>query len=59
LFDDQNKENPMPRPFGIFFVSGRPTMETKLNAQVALAKERKGEGDLDLLLSGDRTWTIG
>ena len=59
LFDDQNTDNAMPRPFGVFFVSDRPTMETKLNAQVALAKERKGEGDLDALLRGDRTWSIG
>ena len=59
LFEDQSHENAMPRPFGILFVSNRPTMETKLNAQVALAKERKGKGDLDALLSGDRTWSIG
>ncbi len=59
LFDDQSHENAMPRPFGIFFVSDRPTLEMKLNAQVALAKEKKGEGDLDALLSGERTWTIG
>ncbi len=59
LFDDQGHEGAMPRPFGVFFVSDRPTMETKLNAQVALAKEKKGVGNLDDLLSGGRTWTIG
>ncbi|MEZ4738767.1 MAG: 2-oxoacid:ferredoxin oxidoreductase subunit beta [Flavobacteriales bacterium] len=58
LFDDPNKEGAMPRPFGVFYVSDRPTHETKLNAQVALAKERKGAGDLDALLRGDNTWTI-
>ena len=59
LFDDQVQENAMPRPFGVLFINDRPTMETKLNAQVALAKEKKGEGDLEALLRGDRTWKIG
>jgi 2-oxoglutarate ferredoxin oxidoreductase subunit beta len=58
LFDDPNKEGAMPRPFGVFYVNDRATHETKLNAQVALAKQRKGEGDLDALLGGDNTWTI-
>ena len=59
LFDDPGKEAAMPRPFGVFYVNGRATHETKLNAQVALAKEKKGAGDLDALLRGEHTWTIG
>lgn len=59
LFEDPRHPDAMPRPFGVFFVSDRATHETKLNAQVALAKERKGTGDLDALLRGDHTWTIG
>ena len=59
LFDDPRLDGAMPRPFGVFYVNERPTHETKLNAQVALAKERKGEGDLDALLRGEHTWTIG
>lgn len=59
LFEDPRHENAMPRPFGVFFVADRPTMETKLNAQVRMAKEKKGIGDLDGLLSGERTWSIG
>ncbi len=58
LFEDPSDEGAMPRPFGVFYVNDRATMETKLNAQVALAKERKGAGDLDALLRGERTWTI-
>ena len=59
LFDDPHREGAMPRPFGVFHVSDRHTHETKLNAQVALAKEKKGPGDLDTLLRGEHTWTIG
>jgi len=59
LFDDPGKEGAMPRPFGVFYVNGRHTHETKLNAQVAMAKEKKGPGDLDALLRGEHTWTIG
>ena len=59
LFDDQGHEGAMPRPFGVFYIAARACMETKMNAQVALAKEKKGAGDLDALLSGGRTWTIG
>ncbi|MCB9171214.1 MAG: 2-oxoacid:ferredoxin oxidoreductase subunit beta [Flavobacteriales bacterium] len=59
LFDDPRKENAFPRPFGVFYVNDRVTHEEKLNAQLARARELKGDGDLDKLLSGERTWTIG
>ena len=59
LFDDMRDEGAKPRPFGVFYVADRPTHEQKLNAQVARAKEKKGEGDLDKLLRGEHTWTIG
>jgi 2-oxoglutarate/2-oxoacid ferredoxin oxidoreductase subunit beta len=58
LFDDPRLEGAMPRPFGVFYVNDRPTHEAKLTAQVALAKERKGAGDLDALLRGEHTWAI-
>ena len=59
LFDDPRLEGAMPRPFGVFYVNERATHEAKLTAQVALAKEKKGAGDLDALLKGQHTWTIG
>ncbi|MBS1580597.1 MAG: 2-oxoacid:ferredoxin oxidoreductase subunit beta [Bacteroidetes bacterium] len=59
LFDDPRKEGALPRPFGVFYVNDRHTHETKLNAQMALAKQQKGEGDLDALLRGEQVWTIG
>ncbi len=59
LFDDPRLEGHMPRPFGVFYVADRPTHEEKLNAQVAASKSKKGIGDLDALLRGEHTWTIG
>ena len=59
LFDDPHKEGALPRPFGVFYVADRHTHETKMNAQVALAKEKRGNGDLDALLRGENVWTIG
>lgn len=58
LFDDPHEEGSLPRPFGIFYVNERPAHETKMNAQVAYAKQQRGEGDLDALLRGKQTWTI-
>jgi hypothetical protein len=34
-------------------------VEERINAQLEEAKAKKGIGDLDALLSGGRTWTIG
>ena len=59
LFDDPRKTDALPRPFGVFYVNERQTHETKMNAQMALAKQKKGDGDLDALLRGENVWTIG
>jgi 2-oxoglutarate ferredoxin oxidoreductase subunit beta len=59
LFDDQRHEGAMPRPFGVLYVNRRSTVEERINAQLEEAKAKKGIGDLDALLSGGRTWTIG
>ena len=58
LFGDPRQESAFPRPFGVFYVNDRATHEDKLGAQVKLAKEKKGLGDLDALLKGEHTWTI-
>ncbi|MBL0044476.1 MAG: hypothetical protein IPP33_08790 [Flavobacteriales bacterium] len=59
LFDDMQHAGDFPRPFGVFYVNDRATHEDKLQAQVKKAKEVKGIGDLDALLKGEHTWTIG
>ncbi len=52
------REGAMPRPFGVFYESQRPTYEAILNRQLEEVKERLGPGDLDALLAGRRTWTV-
>ena len=59
LFDDHSHEGAMPRPFGVFYITERSTVESRINAQVEQSKQKKGVGDLDALLRGERTWTIG
>ncbi|MBC9933745.1 2-oxoacid:ferredoxin oxidoreductase subunit beta [Chitinophaga qingshengii] len=58
LFDDPRIEGHMPRPFGVFYQTQRPTYEAVMAAQLEDALSRKGPGDLDKLLAGSETWTI-
>ncbi|MEW6509400.1 MAG: 2-oxoacid:ferredoxin oxidoreductase subunit beta [Bacteroidota bacterium] len=48
----------LPRAMGVFLSLDNPTYEDQLEAQIARAKARKGEGDLQTLLDGDETWVI-
>ncbi|MFM7770541.1 MAG: 2-oxoacid:ferredoxin oxidoreductase subunit beta, partial [Bacteroidota bacterium] len=58
MFDDPNKADHLPRPFGIFFQTERPTYEEMLDAQIEHVQTAKGLGNLDKLLRGNETWTI-
>jgi len=49
----------IPRPFGVFYRENRACYEDLLHNQIKTAYERKGEGNLDALLRGSNTWTIG
>jgi 2-oxoglutarate/2-oxoacid ferredoxin oxidoreductase subunit beta len=59
FFDDPKKEDHMPRPFGIFYSEDRICYEDAMQRQLDEALASKGEGDLDVLLQGRNTWTIG
>jgi len=48
----------LPRPMGVFLAQDRTTYEDAMLAQIAKAKAKKGEGDLQKLLDGDETWVI-
>jgi 2-oxoglutarate/2-oxoacid ferredoxin oxidoreductase subunit beta len=51
--------NPLlPRPMGVFLAQLRTTYEDAMQAQIAKAKAKKGEGNLQKLLDGDETWVI-
>jgi 2-oxoglutarate ferredoxin oxidoreductase subunit beta len=52
-------QNPdLPRPMGVFLAIDRPPYEELVQQQIAKAKTKKGEGDLQKLLDGDETWVI-
>lgn len=58
FFDEPSKEFHLPRPFGVFYQSSRPTYESAMSAQLEEGLARRGPGDLDKLLRGSETWTI-
>lgn len=58
MFDEPEKSNPLPRPFGVFYSTQRTNYEDQLTAEVEAAIARKGMGDLDQLLRGGHTWQV-
>jgi 2-oxoglutarate ferredoxin oxidoreductase subunit beta len=53
-----NLQAPLPTPIGVFYATSRPTYDAAMNAQMAEARAKQGEGNLaDLLKRGD-TWTV-
>jgi 2-oxoglutarate ferredoxin oxidoreductase subunit beta len=58
MFDSPAKEGHLPRPFGVFFETDRPSYEEQLNGQIEQVLQAKGPGNLDKLLRGSETWTI-
>lgn len=58
FFDNPATEGHLPRPFGVFYVTERPTYEDQMRMQVEEAIATKGKGNLDKLLAGKETWVI-
>lgn len=60
FFDDPNhmSEHYLPRPFGVFYQTNRPTYEEMVFEQLDIAHKSQGEGNLDKLLAGSTTWEI-
>jgi 2-oxoglutarate ferredoxin oxidoreductase subunit beta len=48
----------LPRAMGVFLSLEHPTYEEGMRGQIAKAKSKKGEGNLQKLLDGDETWII-
>lgn len=48
----------LPRAMGVFLAVERPPYEELVQQQIAKAKAKKGEGDLQKLLDGDEMWVI-
>jgi 2-oxoglutarate ferredoxin oxidoreductase subunit beta len=57
MFDDPKEQHHLPRPFGVFYESIRPTYEDMMAMQLEEAKAKKG-ADLDKLLRGNEVWNI-
>lgn len=58
MFDDPRLEGHLPRPFGVFYETERPTYESVMQQQIDDVMAKKGPGNLDKLLRGNETWTI-
>lgn len=58
FFDDLNRVERFPRPFGVLYARERPTYEEEMQLQLEEAIAVKGPGNLDKLLEGKETWTI-
>ena len=59
MFDDPSMQGHLPRPFGVFYETERACYEDVMTMQVEEIIAKKGKGDLDKLLRGNETWTIG
>jgi 2-oxoglutarate ferredoxin oxidoreductase subunit beta len=47
-----------PMPLGVIRAVQRPTYDEAINAQVAQARAKQGEGDLDALFGQGDTWDV-
>jgi 2-oxoglutarate ferredoxin oxidoreductase subunit beta len=51
-------EDGFPEPIGVFRAIDAPLYDVELNRQVTVAREKKGEGDLNKLFNSGETWTV-
>lgn len=58
FFDDPSQGNHFPRPFGVLYCADRERYEEEMQKQLEYSIEKKGNGELDKLLSGDSFWTV-
>ena len=47
-----------PEPIGVFRDVDRPKYDEQVNEQIRVAREEKGEGDLEKLFNSGDTWTV-
>ena len=58
FFNKPSAENPLPRPFGVFYKEDRFCYEDAMNKQIEDDIKNKGNGNLDELIEGKNSWTI-
>jgi 2-oxoglutarate ferredoxin oxidoreductase subunit beta len=47
-----------PEPIGVFRAVEAPMYDVELNKQIDVAREKRGDGDLNKLFSAGETWTV-
>jgi 2-oxoglutarate ferredoxin oxidoreductase subunit beta len=47
-----------PEPIGVFRAVDAPKYDEELNHQIAVARERKGDGDLEKMFNSGDTWEV-
>jgi 2-oxoglutarate ferredoxin oxidoreductase subunit beta len=47
-----------PTPIGVFHASLRPAYEDAMAQQLASARQKQGEGDMNALLQRGETWVV-
>ncbi|HUG69703.1 MAG TPA: 2-oxoacid:ferredoxin oxidoreductase subunit beta [Pirellulaceae bacterium] len=58
LLSRMRHEDGFPEPIGVFRAIDKPRYDEELNQQVAAAKAKKGEGNLNALFNSGETWTV-
>jgi len=58
FFNDPEEENFLPRPFGVFYATEKPTYESMLEEQIEYTVNKFGKGDLDAIIAGKNTWEV-
>ncbi|MDP7302092.1 MAG: thiamine pyrophosphate-dependent enzyme, partial [Pirellulaceae bacterium] len=58
LLSRMRHEDGFPEPIGVFRAIEAPLYDVELNRQVAAAREKRGEGDLNKLFNSGETWTV-
>ncbi len=58
LLSRMRHEDGFPEPIGVFRAIDTPRYDEELNKQVAAAKAKRGEGDLNALFNSGETWTV-
>jgi 2-oxoglutarate ferredoxin oxidoreductase subunit beta len=58
ILADMTYKAGVPRPIGIFLAVERPVYEEDLERQIAVATEKRGEGDMVKLLNSGETWVV-
>jgi 2-oxoglutarate ferredoxin oxidoreductase subunit beta len=58
LLSRMRHEEGFPEPIGIFRAIDAPMYDEQVNTQVDVARQKRGEGDLQKLFNSGETWTV-